>query len=133
MNEAYGIVLFDGDCNLCNKSVQFIIKHDNESYYRFASLQSHFGQTLLPKYNLPTNINSVVVIENDIAYTQSDAPIQVCKHLKGIWKMFYTFRFVPSFIRNYVYRIIANQRYRFGNKAASCLLPTSDLKKRFLS
>ncbi|MEH6944306.1 thiol-disulfide oxidoreductase DCC family protein [Bacillus sp. JJ722] len=129
----HSIVLFDGECNLCNNSVQFILKRDHKQYFQFASLQSEIGQTLLQQHHLPKTLNSVVVIEQGVAYTESDAPIHVCKHLNGLWKWLYAAKLIPTPLRNFFYRIIAKNRYRWWGKSSSCMLPTPDLKKRFLS
>lgn len=133
MNDNHGIVLFDGECNLCNNSVQFILKRDYKEYFQFASLQSGIGQSLLQQHRLPKTLNSVVVIEKGIAYIESDAPIQVCKHLGGLWKLLIVAKIIPTPLRNFFYRIIAKNRYQWWGKSPSCTLPTPNLKKRFLS
>lgn len=126
-------VLFDGVCNLCNGTVQFIIKRDRAAIFRFASLQSDYAHTLLRKVNLPTDqLYSVIVIENDIAYQKSDAALRVAKHLPGFWRWLYILRFVPKFIRDSIYNFIATNRYRFFGKRDQCMIPTPELKARFI-
>lgn len=128
------IILFDGICNLCNAAVQFVIKRDPAAIFSFASLQSDVGQQLLKKFDLPVNeLNSFVLIKKDQYYTRSTAALKVAKQLKGPTKLLYGFIIVPAFIRNFVYKIIAANRYRWFGKRDSCMLPSVDLKERFLN
>ena len=127
-----GILLFDGVCNFCNGSVQFIIKRDQAAYFRFASIQSEAGQALLTQYKIPVEIDSVVFIENGRAYTESAAALKVCRQLDGAWKLFSVLLIVPPFIRNFFYRLFAKNRYRFFGKTEACMLPTKEQRKRFL-
>lgn len=133
MND-HPIILFDGVCNLCNRSVQYVIRHDAEKKFRFASLQSDAGQELLRKYNLPVNnFNSFVLIEDEKIYTRSGAALRVAKQLNGLVKLLYGFIIVPPFIRNGVYNWIANNRYKWFGERQSCMIPTPDLQSRFLN
>ena len=127
-----GILLFDGVCNFCNGSVQFIIKRDQAAYFQFASIQSEAGQALLTQYKIPVEIGSVVFIENGRAYTESTAALKVCRQLDGAWKLFYVLLIVPPFIRNFVYRLFAKNRYRLFGQTEACMLPTKEQRKRFL-
>jgi predicted DCC family thiol-disulfide oxidoreductase YuxK len=132
MND-HPIVLFDGVCNLCNKSVQFIIKHDKKKEFRFGSLQGKEGQKLLALYNLPADeLNTLVLIENNKIYTRSTATLRIAKRLGGIWKLFYAYIIIPRFIRDGVYRIISRNRYKWFGKKDACMIPSKDLKERFL-
>jgi predicted DCC family thiol-disulfide oxidoreductase YuxK len=134
MKQENPIILFDGVCNLCNSSVQFVLKHDKEKLFRFASLQSEAGQVLLKKYQLPeTNFNSFVLIKNSKAFVKSTAALMVAKELKGFIKILYIFIIVPAFIRNAVYNVIAKNRYKWFGKQESCMMPTPDLQSRFLN
>lgn len=127
------IILFDGVCNLCNSSVQFVIRHDPLGKFRFASLQSITGQQLLQQHHLPlNNFSSFVLIEDGKAYTQSTGALKATRHLKGLWKMLYGFIIVPAFIRNSIYNWIANNRYKWFGRQDSCMIPTPALKARFL-
>ena len=127
------IILFDGICNLCNGAVQFVIKHDPEAMFHFASLQSEAGQTLLQQYNLPkNNFSSFVLIDDDKAYTKSTAALKVAKKLNGGIKLLYGFIIVPAFIRNAVYNTIAKNRYKWFGKKNECMIPTPVLQSRFL-
>jgi predicted DCC family thiol-disulfide oxidoreductase YuxK len=132
-NSNHITVLFDGVCNLCNGTVQFIIKRDRAAIFRFASLQSHYAQRLLRQVNLPTDqLYSVIVIEDGIAYQKSDAALRIARHLPGFWHWLYIFRFIPKFIRDGLYNFIAANRYRFFGKQDHCMIPTPELKARFV-
>ena len=127
------VVLFDGVCNLCNSVVQFVIKQDRKSRFRFASLQSPFGQQILHRFNLPnTEFNSFIYLENGKLYTKSTAALRLAKTLGGPWKLLYGFMLVPPFIRNGVYNWVARNRYKWYGKQETCWLPTPDLKLRFI-
>ena len=128
------IVLFDGVCNLCNSSVQFLIRHDQKNTLRFASLQSEAGQTLLQKFNLPTNVfNSFVLVEDEKVYLRSSAALKVASYLGGFWKILQILWIVPRFVRDGVYNLIAKNRYRWFGKKTECMIPTPELKARFLN
>lgn len=127
------IILFDGDCHFCNRSVQFIIKRDPQAHFLFASLQSDTGIKLLKKYKVPHDIDTIVLIDNERAHIQSSAALRICKNLRGLWKLFYICLIVPRPIRNYVYKIIANNRYKWFGTATSCTLPTLEESERFLT
>ncbi|UTR08626.1 MULTISPECIES: thiol-disulfide oxidoreductase DCC family protein [Evansella] len=127
------IVLFDGDCNFCDSSVQFILKRDKEEKFYFTALQSKAGEELQEKHNVSSDIDSMVLIDGDKVYYKSGAALRIARHLKGLWKLSYIFIIVPPPIRNAVYNIIANNRYKwFGKKEESCALPSPEVRKRFL-
>ena len=128
------IVLFDGVCNLCNSAVQFIIRHDKKKVFMFTSLQSDAGQKLLVQYNFPLNeLNSFILIENNKAYTRSSGALRVVKKLKGLWPLLYGFMIVPKFIRDGVYDWVGRNRYKWFGKQEACMIPTPELKARFLN
>lgn len=129
------ILLFDGVCNLCNSSVQWVIEHDPEGKFRFASLQSDVGQALLTEFNLdPAALNTVVLIDEGKAFTHSAAPLQVAKHLGSAWALLGNVGLiVPRPIRDGIYNFIAANRYRWFGKKDQCWLPTPDLRQRFLN
>ena len=127
------VILFDGVCNLCNQSVQFVIKHDANEHFLFASLQGHFGQQVLAKYGLANTVfNSFILLKNGKIYQKSTAALLVAKQLQGAAGWLYALIVVPTFIRNGVYNMIAKNRYRWFGKQAACWLPTPELKNRFL-
>lgn len=127
------IVLFDGVCNLCNSSVQFILKRDKKKKFLFGSLQGEAGQKLLQQFNLPTdNFHSFVLIEGDSVYTQSTAALRMARHLKGGWQLLYGFIILPKFLRDGVYKWIATNRYKWFGKRETCRIPTAEERSRFL-
>jgi predicted DCC family thiol-disulfide oxidoreductase YuxK len=127
------IVLFDGVCNLCSTSVQFILQRDPAGKFRFASLQSDFAQRLLTERGLdPKALDSVVVIDGDHLYRESDAALRIARDMKGAWKALAVFRAIPRPIRDWAYRLIARNRYRWFGKKESCWLPTPEVRGRFL-
>lgn len=127
------ILLFDGVCNLCNDTVQFTIERDPTGKFKFASLQSSVGQELLKKFNLPTNdFDSFVLVDGEQCYTKSSAALRVIKGFGGWWTLLYIFILIPKPIRDWVYSLVAKNRYRWFGKANQCWMPTPDLKERFL-
>ncbi len=126
-----GVILFDGVCNLCNQSVQLIIKQDKKDYFRFAALDSDYGRMMVSKYQLTTD--SIVLIENEEAYTQSDAALRIARRLSGIYPLLYATMIIPKFIRDRIYRLIARNRYRWFGKRQSCWMPSAQLSKKFLA
>ena len=126
------IILFDGVCNLCNSSVQVIIKKDPAGKFKFASLQGDAGQKLLKKHGISTDINSFVLIENEKIYMKSNAALCVGKQLNGAWKLAPVFFIIPRIIRDYLYDIIAKNRYKWFGKKESCMLPSPAWKNKFL-
>ena len=127
------ILLFDGYCNLCNNSVQFILKHEKNTDLVFTSLQSEAGISLLKQYNInPLNLDSLVFIKNNKFHTKSSAALRLTPYLKGLYPLLYSLLIIPPFIRNTVYDYIARNRYKWYGKAESCMMPDKDLVKRFL-
>lgn len=125
------IVLFDGDCNFCNYSVQFIYKRDKKGVFRFASLQSQKGKELLEKHGLQNlGLSSMVLIKNEKAYIKSGAALRICGHLSGLWPLMICFLIVPPFIRDWVYDQVAKRRKRLIKD--KCEIPTGDFKARFI-
>jgi len=127
------IVLFDGVCNFCNGAVNFIIKHDREKRFTFAPLQSDIGNELRNKYGIGEDVDSIILIENDKAFTHSTAGLRVAKTLGGIWSLGYAFIIVPAFIRDWAYRLFARNRYRLFGRQDACMLPTPEVRERFLT
>lgn len=127
------IIFFDGVCNLCNSSVQFVIKRDRKKKFMFASLQGKKGQEVLKQFGLQANdLNSFILVDGDKAYTRSTGVLKVLKELGGGWKLLYGFIIVPPFIRDTVYKWIAKNRYKWYGKKEECMIPTPELKSRFL-
>ena len=146
------IILFDGVCNLCNASVNFIIDRDNKKLFQFASLQSEFAQSLISnsqkevlfftsKGLMPLNesirkelnsLNSILYFENNIIYHKSDAAIRIAEHLDGLYKIISIGKILPTSVRDFFYEYIARNRYRWFGKTESCRMPSPELKERFL-
>ena len=127
------IVLFDGVCNLCNSSVQFILKRDKQRKFLFGSLQGAAGQAILSKFNLPVNrFNSFVLVEGEQYYTRSTAVLRMLKHLGRGWQLFYAFIIIPKFIRDAVYNLIARNRYKWFGKKDECRVPLPEERSLFL-
>lgn len=126
------IILFDGVCNVCDRSVQFIIKHDPKQKFQFASLQSDIGQQLLREYKLSNNLDSMVLIEGERAYTKSTAALKIAKQLQGFYSVLIVLLVIPKPIRDGVYRLIANNRYKWFGKKDQCMLPSPGDRQRFL-
>ena len=128
------IIFFDGVCNLCNSSVNFVIKRDKKSVFKFATLQSELARKILSDNSLLfTDLNSFVLVENGIVYTRSTAALRVCRYLNGWWPLMFGFIIVPRFIRDIIYNLISKNRYRWFGKKENCMIPTSDVKARFLN
>jgi len=127
------ILLFDGVCNLCNRSVQFIIRIDKKERIRFAPVQSIPGQSLLKKYSVdPTVIDSVVYLSGEKVFLKSTAVLRILKDIGGGWKILYAFIIIPEFIRDFFYDLIAKSRYRIFGRRDSCMVPSDDINRRFL-
>ncbi|WP_226681131.1 thiol-disulfide oxidoreductase DCC family protein [Sutcliffiella horikoshii] len=127
------ILLFDGVCNLCNSLVTFVIKRDQEATFKFASLQSEVGQTILKEHSLPLDhFDSFYYVEGKKLFTKSTAALKVAKELDGAWKLFYPLIIIPKPLRDLVYSFVAKNRYRWFGKKNQCMLPNPEMKKRFL-
>ncbi len=126
-------LLFDGVCNLCNDTVRFVIKRDKHNKFVFAALQSEVGQKLLKKFNLSRDdFDSFVLIENGKCFRKSTATLKIAKGLGGSWKVLYVLMLVPEFLRDFFYSIVAKNRYRIFGKKEECMIPTPELKEKFL-
>ena len=126
-------ILFDGVCNLCSGFVVFTIKRDPDAKFKFASLQSNEGGNLQKEFGIdPDNIKTMVLVENDNYYLKSDAVLRIFKRLDGMWFILYYLIYIPRPIRNFVYDLVANNRYRWFGKKDVCILPSPEFKKRFL-
>jgi predicted DCC family thiol-disulfide oxidoreductase YuxK len=128
------IILFDGVCNLCNGFVQFVINHDKNDIFRFVALQTDLGQEIIKKIGLDNkNIDSVVLYESDFRYyIKSNAALEIIKNLGGIFKLLVVLKIFPKFIRDWIYDFIARNRYKWLGKKETCMIPTLELKNKFL-
>jgi predicted DCC family thiol-disulfide oxidoreductase YuxK len=127
------VILFDGECNLCSWSVQFIIKRDPRAHFRFAALQSPAGQRLIEACGAAARgADSVVLLEGASCYTRSDAALRIARRLSGAWPLLGALAVVPRPLRDRVYDAIARNRSRWFGRADACLVPTPALRDRFL-
>lgn len=133
MSDDEPILLFDGVCNLCDRSVQFVLDHDRQGVFRFASLQSEAGRALLRRCDLdPDALDSVVLVEGGRCHVRSDAAWRIARRLDAPWRWLAVARVLPRGLRDVAYDWVARNRYRwFGTKEA-CRLPTLDTRARFL-
>lgn len=132
--EGKKIILFDGLCNLCEESVQFVIKYDKADVFRFVPLQSDLGQKIIAHIGINAkNIDSVVLYQPGVAYYyKSNAALQIARSLGGIFHLGTVFRIIPTGFRNLIYDYIAKNRYRWYGKKEVCLTPTAALAAKFL-
>ena len=128
------IILFDGVCNLCNSSIQFVIKHDKKNRYKFAALQSDVAKMLLNERGIDSSqIDSIVLIDPNTAYyIKSSAALEIGKSFGGGWRRLSIFEWVPRPIRDWIYDLIAKNRYSWFGKQNDCMIPTPELKAKFL-
>jgi predicted DCC family thiol-disulfide oxidoreductase YuxK len=127
------IVLFDGRCNFCNGAVNFIIRHDDAREFKFAALQSDAGMTLKKQYGIGDDIDSLVLIEDGQVFLHSSAGLRNARALGFPWSIGYAFIIVPESIRDWFYKLFARYRYRLFGKTDVCMVPTSEVRERFLA
>ena len=127
------IILFDGVCNLCNHWVNFVIKRDKKDQFRFAALQEETGKKILIENGIdPNKFDSIILIENGKAYMKSTAALRIARRLGSAYPLTYIFILIPPFMRNWIYDVVGRNRYKWYGKKDSCMIPTPDLRKKFL-
>lgn len=128
------IILFDGVCNLCDASVQFIIKNDKNDVFRFVAIQSELGQQIINYLGIDTSkTDSIILYEPGIAYYfKAEAALRIAKELRSWHSILYIFIHIPNFIKNGIYDFIAKNRYKWYGKKEACMIPTPELKAKFL-
>lgn len=127
------IILFDGVCNLCNGAINFIIERDSKNVFQFAALQSEAGAALVAKFGIDIEkVDSIILIDDNKAYIKSTAALRAARYLSGGYPLLYGFMIFPTFFRNWVYDYIAKNRYKWFGKKESCMIPTAELKSKFL-
>lgn len=128
------IIIFDGLCNFCNGSVNFIIARDSPRIFKFAPMQSEIAQELLSKYQLNEIENdTLLLIKREQCFVRTDAILEITKDLNGLWCLFSVFKIIPSTIRDYLYRLFARNRYNLFGKRTTCIVPSQDVRDRFLT
>ena len=126
------IIVFDSVCNFCNSTVQFIIKRDTQSRFKFAALQSKAGYELFQKHDLKVGeLDTIVLFKKGIVYLRSDAALQIAKELDMPWKILVIFKIIPKFIRDFLYDVFAKYRYQWFGKRDKCFIPTQELRQKF--
>jgi predicted DCC family thiol-disulfide oxidoreductase YuxK len=127
------VLLFDGVCNLCNASVQWVLNRDRKGTFKFAALQSDTGQVLLRKFGFSSdNFDTVVLVDGERIFTRSDAPLEIVRRLGGLWPVLGIFKYIPRPLRNMVYDWVARNRYRWFGRREECMLPRPEWKGRFV-
>lgn len=128
------IILFDGVCNLCDSSVQFIIKNDSKDVFRFTAIQSELGQEIIHHINIDTKlIDSIILYEPGVAYYhKAEAALLIARNLKGVCKLISYLNFLPKGLKNRIYDYVAKNRYKWYGKKDACMIPTPELKSKFL-
>ena len=128
------IIIFDGVCNFCHRSVNFIIKYDHDDKFIFVPMQSPIAQKLIAKYHFETyQCDSLILIKNEISYTRSDAIIQIIRELDGYWRMIVILNIIPKPIRDYFYTLFSKHRYRLFGKKENCPIPNAEVRNKFLN
>ncbi|MEM6520294.1 MAG: thiol-disulfide oxidoreductase DCC family protein [Cyanobacteria bacterium P01_D01_bin.71] len=126
------VILFDGVCNLCDGFVNFVLDRDRKQHLYFASQQSAAGQEILRGLGISSQPETIIFVSRGRYYAHSTAVLMIFRHLNGLWSLLYYFKFIPPFIRDYIYRWVARNRYRWFGQRTTCRMPSPELKKRFL-
>ncbi len=126
------IILFDGECNLCNASVIFVVKRDKKEHFHYSHLQSEAGQAIRREHDIPDSVDSILLYENGKVHTRSSAALHIAQKLSGGWPFLYVFMIIPRPIRDWIYNIVARNRYRWFGKQEQCMVPTAGVKARFI-
>jgi predicted DCC family thiol-disulfide oxidoreductase YuxK len=130
----HGIVLFDGVCNLCSASVNFIMSRDKSDYFQFAALQSDAGKAMLAENGFQVGtLDTLVLQEGRKVYTRSTAALRIARRLSGAWPLVYALIIIPRSMRDFAYDVIAKNRYRLFDKRETCRVPTPEERGKFLS
>jgi predicted DCC family thiol-disulfide oxidoreductase YuxK len=132
------VMLYDGVCGFCNKSVQLILDHDKRGEMRFAALQSDYGQAVKARHSFLDSVDSVVLLEHtpgekeERVFVRSSAALRLASYLGGVWKLFLVFYIIPAPLRDFFYDLFARYRYKFFGKYDACMLPDAKVRSRFL-
>lgn len=131
MPTRHAIILFDGECSFCSRSVQFIIRHDKAGLFKFAPSQSDTAQRIKTAYNVEHITGTMILIRDGNVYTHSDAVLRIAGELGLPWKLAKVFLVIPGGIRNAMYRFVSANRKRLGKGKQTCMMPTDDVRQRF--
>jgi len=131
--QEHQIIIFDGVCNFCNGAVKFIINRDAKAVFKFAPMQSEIAQELMTKHQIKElSDDTFILIKNGQCFVRTDAALEITKDLDGFWYVFRAFKILPPVIRDYFYRLLARNRYKLFGKQTECMIPTADVRDRFL-
>ncbi len=131
--EPQNIIIFDGVCNFCNGAVNFIIQRDKNRSFMFTPMQSDTGKHLIEKYQVDlVGKNTFLLIKNGTTFIKTEAALEICKELSGGWKYFRLFKYLPLPVRDRLYTLLATHRYRLFGKRDSCMVPTPEIRERFI-
>lgn len=134
MSQTKSIVFFDGVCNLCNASIDFIIKRDRKNHFLVGALQEDYSKSILSRYKIKEDyLDSVVLLENGEVFYKSTAALKITRKLSGLWPVLYTLIILPTWIRDPVYDFIGKNRYRWFGKKNTCRIASPEEKAKFLS
>jgi len=127
------VIIFDGVCNFCNGAVNFIIKHDSNKIFSFTPMQSDLAKELIEKYKIDNvGFDTFLLIKNNKCYLWTDAALEITRDLTGFWRVLIIFKIIPRPIRDYFYRLFARNRYALFGRKESCMVPSDDVKSRFV-
>ena len=128
------IILFDGVCNLCERSVQLVIRNDKAAQFRFAPMQSDIARALLHEHNYEHDeLSSVLLLEDGVVHRKSRAALRIARRMDRAWPLFYyAFSWLPPALADPVYTFVGNRRYKWFGKKDACWVPNEDLRRRFL-
>lgn len=133
MEDYSNIILFDGMCNFCNSSVNFIIRRDKKNKFKFAHLQSETARKITDELNIPIqSFDSIILIKNKNYYTKFTAVINIFNEFSGIWRLIYVTKLLPVSVRDFPYDIIARIRYKWFGKKEECIIPSGNIREKFL-
>ena len=128
------LVLYDGTCGLCNRSVQMILRHDRRGRFRFAALQSERGRALLARHGLPVDaLDSIVLVDDGKAFTKSRAALRIARRMDAPWPALSALGIIPRPVADVCYDLVARNRYRWFGRTEACMLPPPEVRARFLS
>ncbi len=125
------LILFDGFCHLCSRSVQLILKFDHQKQFLFAPLTGDIGEEIKTKLAIPETIDSIILVENEQFYIKSEAVLKIAAHLGGLFKLLLVARILPQSWRDYLYELIATNRFNWFGQRNNCMLPNPEDADRF--
>jgi predicted DCC family thiol-disulfide oxidoreductase YuxK len=132
------VLLYDGECGVCDKSVQMILKHDRRKVMRFAALQSNYGREVVARHSSLSNVDSLILVEpaderrGEQIFIRSTAVLRIVAYLGGLWKLLLIGYLIPRPIRDFMYDVVARNRYRILGAPDACMLPSPEVRARFL-